>query len=139
MSDARTKLAAFIRWVMRDTVYHRVTLATVAAPSSGKTVDLIPEDPTFAGPGLQGVPVVYGMPGVEAQFTPGTKMFLFFANGDPRKPHAIGFFDGTALSISFAGGQLGIARVGDPVTVTDPISGPLTGMIIGGSPLVKSG
>lgn len=135
----RESLAAFIRWVMRDTAYHKVFTAVVMAPSSGDTVDLLPDDPTIAGNGLQGVPVSYGVPGAKAMLTPGMRMLLFFEGGDPSKPHAI-CFDGSPLEVSFGGGKSPIARVGDNIVISNvstiiappgPSGGPCTGTAVG--------
>ena len=147
----RDTLAAFIRWVMRDTAYHRIFTAVVVAPSGGDTVDLLPDDPSIRGNGLQGVPVSYGLPGAKATFSPGVRMLLFFENGDKTKPRAI-CFEGSHLTMAFGGGVQAIARVGDsisfngtivgtaaaapPVAVTGTCSG--TGMIIAGAPTVTA-
>lgn len=143
--SARQALEKFIRLVMRDTLYHGSFLAEVQSPSSGDTVDLLPDDPRIRGDGFQGVPVSYGLPGVKAKFSPGAKMLLVFENGDPRKPRAM-LFDANSshVEISFANGVQPFARVGDNVSVSVAIpSGssagtyPAQGQIIGGNPTVK--
>jgi hypothetical protein len=147
MSGMRDSLAAFIRWVMRDTAYHRVFTAVVMAPSDGATVDLLPDDPTVAGNGLQGVPVSYGVPGASAKLLPGIRMLLIFEGGDPSKPRAI-CFDGSPLEVSFGGGQSPVARVGDNVTINplglisggpgSPVTGSCIGTIMAGAVGVKA-
>lgn len=143
----RDSLAAFIRWVMRDTAYHRIFTAVVMAPSSGDTVDLLPDDPSIRGNGLQGVPISYGLPGAKATFAPGVRMFLFFENGDKTKPRAI-CFDGSHLTMAFGGGVQALARVGDNVSVPSaglisgtpgaPVTGVAVGTIVSGSPTVTA-
>ena len=129
-------LAQFIRWVMRDTKYLGLYSCTVQAPSAGDTVDVMPDDGAIAGTGLQSVPVLYGAPDIKSTFSPGVKMLLFFAGGDPRQPKAIGF-GGSAITTSVGGGLMPFARVGDTVAITAATSpsGPVTGtgIIMGGS------
>lgn len=143
----RDALAGFIRWVMRDTAYHRIFTAVVMAPSGGDTVDLLPDDPSIRGNGLQGVPVSYGIPGAKATFAPGVRMLLFFENGDKTKPRAI-CFEGAHLTMAFGGGVQALARVGDSVSVpsaglisaapSSPVTGVAIGTIISGAPTVTA-
>lgn len=138
MLDGASALERFIRWVMRDSVYSRVYAATVVA-QTGSTVDLLPDSDDLRGTGLQGVPVMYGAPGIEAQFPPGTKMLLIFQDGRPDKPLAI-CFDGAALVLKLGGGSSPVARVGDQIALTAATgpTGPVTGVgiITGGNPQV---
>lgn len=135
MLDGSSALERFIRWVMRDTVYGRVYAATVIA-QTGSTVDLLPESSELSAAGLQGVPVMYGAPGIEAVFAPGTKMLLIFQDGRPDRPLAI-CFDGAAILLKLGGGSSPVARVGDQITLTSAVSAgsPCTGVgiITGGS------
>ncbi len=135
MLDGSTALERFIRWVMRDTVYSRVYAATVIV-QTGSTVDLLPESEELSASGLQGVPVMYGAPGVEAMFPPGTKMLLIFQDGRPDRPLAI-CFDGAAILLKLGGGSSPVARVGDQISLTSATcpAGACTGVgiITGGS------
>ena len=139
--SASDSMAAFVRWVMRDTKYHKHYLCTVQM-QLGSTVDLLPDDPAMRGAGLSGVPITYGLPGVTATFLAGTKMTLFFENGDPAKPRAQGF-EGSHVELSFADGTKPVARVGDTIMLTSATSvsgGAVTGSgtIMGGAPTVKA-
>lgn len=140
MLDGSSALERFIRWVMRDTVYSRVYSATVVA-QIGQTVDLLPDSDDLRGSGLQGVPLMYGAPGIEAQFLPGTKVLLIFQDGRPDRPLAI-CFDGAAILLKLGGGSSPVARVGDTITLTTATAGgtPCTGqgIIVGGSPVVQA-
>lgn len=145
MSTTEEKLSAFIRWVMRDTKYHKHYVCTVAR-QLGESVDLTPDDPSIRGAGLQGVPIMHGLPGVSVMVAPGTKMTLFFENGDPTKPRAQ-MWEGGHIEISFADGVMPIARVGDVVSINPaglvgnlggPIIGVCTGTIAAGAPTVKA-
>ena len=55
-------LESFIRWVMRDTTYHKHYAATVQA-QKGSVVDVLPDDDAIKGTGLQNVPIAWGVPG----------------------------------------------------------------------------
>lgn len=126
-------LKTFIRWVMRDVTYHKHYSATVMS-QSGDTADVVPDDDVITGiAGLQAVPIYWGTPGIKATVAPGAKVTLFFENGDKKKPRIMCWQSG-AITISLAEGTKPIARVGDTVSVTDPVSGPITGIIVGGNP-----
>lgn len=140
MLDGAGALERFIRWVTRDAIYSRVYSATVVA-QVGQTVDLLPDSQELQGGGLQGVPLMYGAPGVEAQFLPGTKVLLLFQDGRPDRPLAI-CFDGAAILLKLGGGSSPVARVGDTVTLTTATcpAGACTGqgIITGGSAVVQA-
>ena len=133
------KLAAIIRWVMRDVTYHRHYLCTVQA-QLGSTVDLLPESDDIKGTGLQGVPIDT-IPGVDATVPPGAQMTLYFDSGDPAKPRAV-WVSGSPIELKLAGGSMPVARVGDQITITSATAGPYpvagVGIITGGAPLVKA-
>lgn len=149
--SASESLQKFIRWVMRDVTYHKHYTATVQL-QAGDTVDLLPDDPAIRGNGLSGVPIMYGLPGVKATVAPGTKMTLFFENGDPSKPRAA-MWEGGHIELSFANGVMPIGRVGDQVVIpagipvsttgtaaaqTGATTAPAIGQITGGAPTVKA-
>ena len=137
--SASESLFSFIRWVMRDTKFHKHYTCTVQG-QIGQTVDLIPDDKSIAGPGLSGVTIANGLPDVEVIVTPGAQATLYFENGDPTKPQAR-LWGGSATSISVGGGLMPFARVGDQITITsatspsDAVTG--TGIIVGGGPVLK--
>lgn len=132
-------LKAIIRWVMRDVKYHKHYVATVQR-QLGDAVDLLPDDPEIRGTGLSNVPIMYGLPGVSATVAPGTKMTLFFENGDPTKPRAA-MWEGGHITLSFNNGVLPVCRVSDtvvinPLGLTAGVGGPAivgtcTGTIVG--------
>lgn len=137
MSQAREKLEAFIRWVMRDVTYYKHYTATVQG-QAGDLLDVTPDDSSLQAQGLSKVPIMYGLPGVSATVAPGTKVTLYFENGDPSKPRVCNW-EGGHISLSFANGVLPAARTGDQVVVPGVLAGPATvvGTIIGGAPTVK--
>ena len=144
MSQARESLEAFVRWVMRDVTYHKHYMATVQG-QVGDELDVIPDDANLQASGLSRVPISYGLPGVSATVAPGTKVTLFFENGDPSKPRVYSW-QGGHLSITFNNGAQPVARVGDTVTINplgltaggDPVLGAAIGTISAGAPTVKA-
>lgn len=149
MSQLIDDFQALVRWIVRDITYHKHYLCTVQG-QVGDELDVVPDDESLQASGLSRVPISYGLPGVSAQVAPGTKVTLFFENGDPKKPRVYSWVGGH-ISLSFANGIMPVARVGDTVsinplglTVADPVSGVLPvvgsaiGTITGGAPTVKA-
>ena len=128
--DIRSSLEAFIRLVMRDTVYHRVYPCSVQGQSSDlKTLDLLPDDAEIRGTGLQSVPIRHGLPGVEVKVPVGARVLLGFEAGDPERPYAALWEPGSIEQIIFDGGTKPIARKGDAVTCFWPPSVPIVGTV----------
>lgn len=138
MSQTREALEALIRWVMRDVTYHKHYGATVMG-QIGTELEVMPDDKSIAGAGLSKVKILYGLPGVTARVLPGTRVTLFFENGDPKKPR-VHSWEGGHVEISFANGAMPVARVGDMVSVAGVVVGDGTavGYITGGAPTVKA-
>jgi hypothetical protein len=88
MNSDRVKgpLRNFIRRVHRRVKYFGFYEATVSN-QSGMTVDLNPVDSANI-PGLQGVPLYTGDPGVTLTVQNGAKLLLGFTRGDPSLPFA---------------------------------------------------
>ncbi|MFO7179585.1 MAG: hypothetical protein DIU78_012885 [Pseudomonadota bacterium] len=155
MSDPNGTLARFVRWVMRDTLYHAQYICTVQSQDADGNLDLLPDDERIRGTGLSRVPIRYGIPGVKARVVAGARVTLAFEAGDPRRPFAALWDPGAIEEISFNDGRAPVARVGDYVTVFWPascfvqgtlgvlpftgtmtITSPSVGIIRGGSPKV---
>jgi hypothetical protein len=66
--------------------YLALYAAVVKAQGADGSLDLLPDDPKV--PGLQGVPIDYGVPGVTATVAVGARVLLGFVGGDPSKPRA---------------------------------------------------
>lgn len=66
----------------------RTHLATVKS-QSGNTVNVVFDDDIL--PGVIGVEVYTGLPGIRADVNPGIKVLIGFINGDPELPFALGF------------------------------------------------
>lgn len=128
--DPRTRLSRFIRWVMRDTLYHGTYECTVERQHDDDTLDLLPDDERLRGTGLSRVEIWHGLPGVRVRVRIGARVLLAFRDGDPSKPYASLWQRGSIEEISFDGGQSPIARQGDAVAVYWPPSLTITGAII---------
>lgn len=140
MAEGRESLAAFIRWVMRDTTYLATYPATVMG-QAGEMCEVLPDDPKIGGPtGLSGVPIRHGIPGLSVMVPPGSRVLLAFENGSPKKPYVALWEKGTVLSLVLADGTMPLARVGDTVSITSATAGPYpvvgTGIIVAGNPKV---
>jgi hypothetical protein len=112
--DPKGNLAAFVRWIMRDVTYHKHYPCTVVR-QDGMLLDLKPDDPKIAGPGLGRVPLRVGLPGFTVKVPNGARVMLSFDNGDPAAPAASLFDPGSVTEITFADGSQAIARQGDLV------------------------
>jgi hypothetical protein len=131
---------AMVRSIMRDVRYHKHYTATVQS-QTGDTVHLIPDDPKIRSNGLTDVQIMHGLPGVSVKVLPGTKVTLWYANGDPTEPRA-SLWQGGMIELSFHDGVMPYARVGDGIAITSATSatgGPVTGVgvITAGDPQVK--
>jgi len=125
-------LARFVRWVMRDTTYHRRYSATVERDRGDGTFDIIPDDQAMRGTGLQAVPDRVGVAGAEVRVEPGTRCLVTFADGDPSKPVIVAWeFKRGSATISFDGGEAAVARKGDLVDVLLDTPTPIAGIVQG--------
>jgi hypothetical protein len=104
--------------------------ATVVSQGADGALDLRLDDPTM--PGLSGVPIWLGLPGVRAEVDKGARVKVGFAEGDPAKPYAgLWATDASCVRIVIGGGTRAVARVDDETdsgtlilrTVTDPVAG----------------
>lgn len=131
MDEQKRALARFIRWVMRDTLYHVKYSATVERQHDDGTVDILPDSERVRGTGLSGVRIRHGIPGVDVRVKVGSSVLLGFEDGDPERPYVSLWERGSIDSISFDGGNRPIARQGDPVSVFWPPGAAVTGTISG--------
>lgn len=112
--DPKSRLARFIRLVMRDVTYHRQYPATVMR-QDGMTVDLLPDDEKIRGVGLTRVPLRIGVPGMTCTLADRARVLLSFDNGNPDQPAAALFDPGTVRQVVFDGGTQAVSRMGDVV------------------------
>jgi hypothetical protein len=90
----KAALAAFVRSVTSRLDYLALYSCKVLSQNGDGTLELQPDDARL--PGLSKVPIRIGVPGVDVKVTPGAKVLLGFAGGDPRQPIAA-LFDKDSL------------------------------------------
>jgi len=107
----KASLASIIRAVMSEVDYHKPYPARVVVQDKDGTLQLKPDSDRI--PGLTGVPIRYGVPGVTARVPPGARCIVEFENGDSRSPIVTAFEPGALIELSFDGGSRSVARVDD--------------------------
>jgi len=100
-----------IKSVMRQVDFHKPYPAKVIHQEGDGTLHLQPDSDVI--PGLTGVPIRYGVPGVTAKVPPGARCMVEFENGDPRAPVVTAFEPGALVELSLDGGVRPIARAND--------------------------
>lgn len=73
---------------------------------SGQTLDINPDDPDFKGSGLGKVQMTFGLPGINVQVSPGTRVRFCYDGSDPGRPRVCAFEEGS-------GGAALLVTVGD--------------------------
>lgn len=122
-----------VRWVKRDVAYHRMYPARVETFNvSDGTVDVTVSDESFAGLGLQRVPIRPGLPNTRIEPDQGATCLLGFEGGDPRRPYVAAWSELTPGKSLLDGGSRKVARMGDPIQVEFPPVVTVTG-VAGGS------
>jgi len=104
-------LVSIIRSVMSEVDYHKPYPARVVVQDSDGTLQLKPD--SLQIPGLTGVPIRYGIPGVTARVPAGARCIVEFENGDARTPVVTAFEPGALIELSFDAGSRSIARTSD--------------------------
>ena len=108
--------------------------ARVVTQASDGRLELKPDDPRI--PGIPGVPIRLGVPGMNVEIEAGARVLLAFESGDPSRPVAELWESGTPVTLTFestndiavkaknvtidatniklgAGALFGVARIGD--------------------------
>jgi hypothetical protein len=75
--------------------------ATVIAQNADGTLELQPDDPRL--PGLSGVPIRYGVPGLAAKVAPASRVLVGFEAGSPAHPIATVWESASIISLTFDG------------------------------------
>jgi hypothetical protein len=86
MDELKGELQALVRGFVRDLDYAKSYPAKVVKQASDGTLELQPENTRL--PGMTGVPLRYGMPGVTVKVQPGGRVFVTFEAADPQRPVA---------------------------------------------------
>lgn len=86
LSDGKAWFLALVESVVRRTDYHALYPAKIVAQTADGLLELQPDDPRF--PGMTGVPIRPGIPGVSVKVDSGKRVLVGFEGGDPRRPVA---------------------------------------------------
>lgn len=78
--------------------YSRMYPSKVLGQAGDKSLQLIPDDERVRGNGLTRVPIRHGLPGVVVSVPSGGKVLLFFEGGDPKRPAAALWPDGSSVT-----------------------------------------
>ena len=81
-------LERFVRAVVGPRIDYLAPYSAVVKAQSAidGSLDLQPDDAKL--PGMQGIPIDYGVPGISATVAVGARVLLQFVGGDPSKPRA---------------------------------------------------
>jgi hypothetical protein len=69
----------------------------VVAQDGDGTVQIYADDPRIRGNGITRVPLKHGLPGLDVKVKAGERVILFFEDGDPKKPAAGLWPDGSSV------------------------------------------
>ncbi len=89
-----------VRWVVRDAFYLGQFTCQVISQAADGTLDLQPDDTRLRAQGLQSVPIRHGLPGVQVEVAAGERVLLGFDGGDPRKPYAALWHEGSMKKLT---------------------------------------
>lgn len=103
--------AALVKQLMSRIDWLALYPCRVVTQAADGTLELQPDDPRM--PGVTGVPIRLGLPGVTVRVQPGARVLLGFENGNPQLPMATLWESHGVAEISFDGGLASVARVGD--------------------------
>jgi hypothetical protein len=128
-------IAAIVRRVTGDYTYDRAYPAVVQRVGAD-AVDVLPDDPTVQGLGLQSVPMPTIDPTTQLVPEPGCRCLLAFAGGDPRRPYISAWeYAQDSATVRLDGGSGAVARKGDLIDVILGATTPIAGMA-GGTTVV---
>src|SRR4051794_14049704 len=103
---ANDRLKAGLEKVIRAVVGPRIDYfapysAVVKAQGGDGSLDLQPDDPKL--PGMQGIPIDTGIPGVTIRVAVGARVLMLFVGGDPSQPRVTEWESASVTAITFAG------------------------------------
>lgn len=122
-----------VRRVLGDLRFERLYPAVVTRVS-GDLADVMPDDPTMRGQGLQGVPMPTIDPSTQLVPEAGCRCLLGFLDGNPQRPAIVAWeYAQDSATVRLDGGSAGVARKGDLIDVLLPIGTPtpVSGMAAG--------
>lgn len=94
-------LARVVRGLMAQVDYLAPYGGRVVAVAADGSIDVVFDD--LRMPGLQGVPLRSGVPGIAATVSAGARVLVVFENGDPGKPRAT-LWEATTAQLVINGG-----------------------------------
>lgn len=77
--------------------YSRLYAAKVIKQASDGTLELLADHEKVRGNGITRVPIRHGVPGMRVRVAAGSRVMLFFENGDPKAPAAALWPDGSSV------------------------------------------
>lgn len=139
MSD-RTKASfeALVRSALPRVDYCALYPAKVVAQNADGTLELQPDDARF--PGLSGIPLRLGLPGVSVKVSGGARVLLAFENGDPSRPTAT-LWEASGLTELIITASVKVTvnapavALGDGLKIPVCVGDTITGLANGGGPV----
>lgn len=128
-------LVSFIRrtlgaWIVNNVDYLAAYQCKVVSQNGDGTLELQPDDSRL--PPFSRVPIRYGVPGVAALVSPGSRVLLEFASANPQKPIATVWETASVTRLTVTATDVKVNATTAEVTA----SGQLT---VAGSPIVLTG
>lgn len=120
----RVERAIFDHFAARFDWFATYSAKVVSQGADGK-LELRPDNPDI--PGLTGVPIRYGIPGVRAKVLPGARVSVAFDAGDPGEPFATVWESGTLTELTITVGAGGIVNLGGPGGLAVALQGDTAG------------
>lgn len=127
LDKTKQGLAAFIRSVLSRTDFLAMYPCKIIAQNADSTLELKPDDARL--PPYSSVPLRLGIPGCTVTLAAGSRALVGWYAGDPTKPFAALFESSTvtqlnvnATNIILNNGTNGVARVGDPLSITGTVT-----------------
>lgn len=115
----KSGLEKFIRAVLGPRIDYLASWpAVVKAQNADGSLDLQPDDPRL--PGVQGIPIAYGIPGIAVTVKTGSRVSLSFAAGDPSKPRAT-VWDSSSVGTVIVIADQTIGGTPPSITLVSPI------------------
>jgi hypothetical protein len=77
--------------------YSRLYTAKVIKQAFDGALEVLADDPKVRGNGITRVPIRHGVPGMSVKVANGSRVMIFFENGDPKAPAAALWPDGSSV------------------------------------------
>jgi len=113
-------LGAFLGPTEKRIRYSRSYTARVVKQNANGTLQVLPDDKTFKGSGLDQVKIRLGVPGT-VTVPSGAHVEIVFEDGDPQKPAAVAFHDGTLTELKLGSGADFVALAAKVLTELNAI------------------